>query len=73
VLVENQVVVLKVLQGNAIVNFGTQPGTVLELHAGAHGILVPAFGPPDLTKTCLAKRLRPGLSTPSAPRMDFNA
>ena len=29
-LVEHQVVVLEVLQGHAIVNFGTQPGTVLD-------------------------------------------
>jgi DNA-binding IclR family transcriptional regulator len=57
-LVENQVVVLEVLQGDAIVNFGTQPGTVLDLHASAHGNVALAFGPPDLMKTCLAKPLK---------------
>ena len=50
-LVENQVVVLEVLQGHAIVNFGTQPGTVLDLHASAHGNVALAFG------TILAMRL----------------
>jgi DNA-binding IclR family transcriptional regulator len=44
-LVEHQVVVLEVLQGHAIVNFGTQPGTVLDLHASAHGNVALAFGP----------------------------
>jgi DNA-binding IclR family transcriptional regulator len=57
-LVENQVVVLDVLQGNAIVNFGTQPGTVLDLHASAHGNVALAFGPPELMKLCMAKPLK---------------
>src|SRR2546421_11459123 len=54
-LVEHQVVVLEVLQGHAIVNFGTQPGTVLDLHASAHGKVALAFGPPTLLQQCLAK------------------
>ena len=54
-LVEGQVVVLEVLQGNALVNFGTQPGTVLDLHASAHGKVALAFGPPELLRQCLAK------------------
>jgi DNA-binding IclR family transcriptional regulator len=54
-LVEGQVVVLEVLQGNALVNFGTQPGTVLDLHASAHGKVALAFGPPELLQQCLAK------------------
>src|ERR1700675_1649804 len=53
-LVEGQVVVLEVLQGNAIVNFGTQAGTVLDLHASAHGKVALAFGPPYLMKLCIA-------------------
>ncbi len=57
-LVENQVVVLEILQGDAIVNFGTQPGTVLDLHASAHGNVALAFGPPELIKSCLAKPLK---------------
>jgi DNA-binding IclR family transcriptional regulator len=54
-LVEHQVVILEVLQGHAIVNFGTQPGTVLNLHASAHGNVALAFGPESLMGYCLAK------------------
>ena len=54
-LVEGQVVVLEVLQGNALVNFGTQPGTILDLHASAHGKVALAFGPPSLLQQCVAK------------------
>ena len=57
-LVENQVVVLEVLQGRAIVNFGTQPGTVLDLHASAHGNVALAFGPKDLMEYCLGRPLK---------------
>jgi len=57
-LVENQVVVLEVLQGHAIVNFGTQPGTVLDLHASAHGNVALAFGPEGLIEHCLAGPLK---------------
>lgn len=57
-LVENKVVILEVLQGNAIVNFGTRPGTVLDLHASAHGKVALAFGPKDLLQKCLGKELK---------------
>jgi len=57
-LVESQVVVLEVLQGHAIVNFGTQAGTVLDLHASAHGKVALAFGPEGLMERCLAGPLR---------------
>jgi DNA-binding IclR family transcriptional regulator len=57
-LVENQVVVLEVFQGQAIVNFGTQPGTVLDLHASAHGNVALAFGPEGLMEHCLARPLK---------------
>src|ERR1043166_488186 len=56
-LVENQVVVLEVLQGNAVVNFGTQAGTVLDLHASAHGNVALAFGPDALLADCLSRPL----------------
>ena len=58
ILAENQVVVLEVLQGHAIVNFGTQPGTVLDLHASAHGNVALAFGPDRLMAHCLARSLK---------------
>jgi DNA-binding IclR family transcriptional regulator len=57
-LIENQVVVLEVLQGNAVVNFGTQAGTVLDLHASAHGKVALAFGPEGLMEQCLANGLK---------------
>lgn len=57
-LVEDQVVVLEVLQGNAIVNFGTQPGTVLDLHATAHGKVALAFGPEETLERCLQRKLK---------------
>jgi DNA-binding IclR family transcriptional regulator len=69
-LVEGQVVVLEVLQGKAIVNFGTQPGTVLDLHASAHGNVALAFGPEGLLDRCLSQPLKAWtkqtICTPSA-------
>ena len=57
-LVEDQVVVLELIQGPSFVNFGTQPGTVLPLHASAHGKVALAFGPANLLSRCLSKPLK---------------
>ena len=57
-LVDDQVVVLELIQGRSFVNFGTQPGTVLPLHASAHGKVALAFGPADLLARCLSKPLK---------------
>jgi len=57
-VVDNKVVILEVLQGQAIVNFGTQVGTVLDLHASAHGNVALAFGPECLMSHVLAKPLK---------------
>src|SRR3954468_9298862 len=57
-LVEDQVVVLELIQGPSFVNFGTQPGTVLPLHASAHGKVALAFGPPELLSRCLSRPLK---------------
>ncbi|MES2562910.1 MAG: IclR family transcriptional regulator [Pseudomonadota bacterium] len=57
-LVDEQVVVLELVQGNSVVNFGTQPGTVLDLHASAHGKAALAYGPEDLMKRCGARPLK---------------
>lgn len=57
-LVENKVVILEVLQGHAVVNFGTRPGTVLDLHASAHGKIALAFGPRNLLQGCIGKELK---------------
>lgn len=57
-LVNRQVVVLEVIQGRSIVNFGTQPGTVLDLHASAHGKVALAFGPEEVRQRCLSGPLK---------------
>jgi IclR family transcriptional regulator, acetate operon repressor len=57
-LVDEQVVVLELIQGRSFVNFGTQPGTVLPLHASAHGKVALAFGPEDLLARCVSKPLK---------------
>jgi len=57
-LMEDQVVVLELFHGHAIVEFGTRPGTVLDLHASAHGKVALAFGPPELFERCVAKPLK---------------
>jgi len=58
-LVDEQVVILDLIQGHSIVNLGTQPGTVLPLHASAHGKVALAFGPEDLLRRCLSRPLKP--------------
>jgi len=57
-LVDDQVVVLDVFHGHALVDFGTRPGTILDLHATAHGKVALAFGPPDLVERCTRKPLK---------------
>lgn len=57
-LVEDQVVVLELLHGHTIVEFGTRPGTVLDLHASAHGKVALAFGPAGLVERCLGRPLK---------------
>jgi DNA-binding IclR family transcriptional regulator len=57
-LVEDRVVVLELFHGHAIVEFGTRPGTVLDLHASAHGKVALAFGPAGLFERCVAKPLK---------------
>jgi DNA-binding IclR family transcriptional regulator len=57
-LVQDQVVVLEVLHGRAVVNFATQPGTVLDLHASAHGKVALAFGPAALLEACSRRTLK---------------
>lgn len=43
--IEGAVVVLELLQGRTLIEFGVKPGTSLDLHASAHGHLALAFGP----------------------------
>lgn len=57
-LIDDEVVVLELIQGNSVVNFGTQPGTVLDLHASAHGKVALAYGPEELMQRCASKSLK---------------
>jgi DNA-binding IclR family transcriptional regulator len=57
-LVDEQVVVLELLHGKALVDFGTRPGTVLDLHASAHGKVALTFGPASLLERGLKKPLK---------------
>ena len=58
-LVDEQVVVLELIQGNSFVNFGTQPGTVFPIYASAHGKVALAFGPQDVLRRCLSRPMKP--------------
>ena len=57
-LVGDDVVVLEVLQGAQLIDFGVRPGSRLDLHASAHGLVTLAFGPPSLLERALAAPLR---------------
>ncbi|MBS0278914.1 MAG: IclR family transcriptional regulator [Proteobacteria bacterium] len=46
--IEGSVVILELLQGRTLIEFGVKPGASLDLHASAHGHLALAFGPPGL-------------------------
>ena len=52
-LVEGKVVVLDLVQGHSVVEFGIRPGTQMRLHGSAHGKVALAFGPADLLERCL--------------------
>jgi DNA-binding IclR family transcriptional regulator len=57
-LVREEVIVLEMLQGESVIEFGVRPGSRLDLHASAHGLVTLAFGPPDLMAHVLAAPLR---------------
>ncbi|HXV00951.1 MAG TPA: IclR family transcriptional regulator [Caulobacteraceae bacterium] len=57
-LVEGQVVVLELLPGRNLIEFGVRPGAALDLHATAHGQVALAFGPAGLMSAALAKPLK---------------
>ena len=56
-LVGDEVVVLELLQGAKLIEFGVRPGSKLDLHASAHGLVTLAFGPPLLLEAVLSKPL----------------
>jgi DNA-binding IclR family transcriptional regulator len=53
-LAEDAVVVLDMLQGKSLIEFGIRPGSRMDLHASAHGQVALAFGPPALLERILA-------------------
>lgn len=57
-LIEDAVVVLELLRGKAVVEFGVRPGSTLDFHATAHGLVALAFGPPALTELALSRPLK---------------
>ncbi|HEX4197355.1 MAG TPA: IclR family transcriptional regulator [Caulobacteraceae bacterium] len=57
-LVDGAVMVLEVLQGRTLIEFGIRPGSRLELDSSAHGLVALAFGPPELLETVLARTPR---------------
>lgn len=57
-LVEDAVVVLELLPGKTLVEFGIRPGSALDFHASAHGLVALAFGPPHLLEQVLARPLK---------------
>ena len=57
-VVGEEVVVLELLQGASVIDFGVRPGSKLDLHASAHGLVALAFGPPGLLDAALASPLR---------------
>jgi DNA-binding IclR family transcriptional regulator len=58
VLVEGAVTVVEMLQGKTLIEFGIRPGSRLDFHASAHGLIALAFGPPGLADQVLAQPLR---------------
>ncbi|HTW36773.1 MAG TPA: IclR family transcriptional regulator [Rhizomicrobium sp.] len=64
-LIENAVVVLELLRGKTVVEFGVRPGSTLDFHASAHGLVALAFGPSHLAEQVLARPLKAW--TPSTP------
>jgi DNA-binding IclR family transcriptional regulator len=51
-LAEDKVVVLELVQGHTVVEFGIRPGTEMGLHCSAHGKVALAFGPERLLEAC---------------------
>jgi DNA-binding IclR family transcriptional regulator len=57
-LVDNAVVVLELLPGRSVIEFGTRPGSTLDFHASAHGLVALAFGPEAVVRRVLSRPLK---------------
>jgi len=71
------VVVLELIQGRTVIEFGTRPGTRLDYHASAHGRVWLAFGAAARREAALAGPLRQWtqhtLTDPAALRREIEA
>ena len=54
----DEVVVMEMLQGRSVIEFGVRPGSRLDFHASAHGLVALAFGATELVEAVLAKPLQ---------------
>ena len=57
-LVEESIIVLDLLQGKTLVEFGIRPGATLDFHASAHGLVALAYGPAFLLEETLKRPLK---------------
>ncbi|HWA62288.1 MAG TPA: IclR family transcriptional regulator [Caulobacteraceae bacterium] len=57
-LIEDHVVVVEMLQGRTLIDFAIRPGSRLDFHASAHGLIALAFGPQALLERVLAEPLK---------------
>jgi DNA-binding IclR family transcriptional regulator len=57
-LIDGKILVLDLLHGRTVIEFGTRPGTELAIHATAHGKVWLAFGPSSLMETMLGAELK---------------
>lgn len=57
-LVNDEVVIIELLQGRTVVEFGVRPGTRMDFHASAHGKTALAYGPPCLLDNFLQEPLK---------------
>lgn len=56
--VNGEAIILELLQGSTVVEFGVRPGTKMDFHATAHGKLALAYGPPQLLDNLVQKQLK---------------
>lgn len=57
-LAEGEVVVLELVQGRTVIEFGVRRGTTMGLHCSAHGKVSLAFGPASVLERCLRGPLK---------------
>jgi DNA-binding IclR family transcriptional regulator len=66
-LAQDRLMVLDLVQGHSVIEFGVRPGTQLELPGSAHGKVALAFGPARFREACLRQ---PPPAAGGAARLD---